>query len=464
MSQPSTPDSELVDLVKSGQTDAFSRIVSKYQNILCSIAYSKCGDFSKSEDLAQDSFLEAWKSIHKLKDPSSLKSWLCGIVRNLSHKHHAKKVTTLPIETIDHTHESVESSAEPIDRIVKQEEQQLIWDTLEKIPERYREPLILFYRESQSISKVASVLNLNEDTVKQQLSRGRKLLHEHMLTMVEDTLSQTKPESKFTHAVMAALPLSSTLTKVGISSTAGKALTVKFSWVYLIPLIGLYFAWVHIKDSETKRLKSFRIKLLCIHMATCLFASLVPLAFLLTPSYANYSIAYFIASTLVLDILLVALFFYSDKQHVKVMKEENVDIHPLTMFTKYDQSADHKKILKSQLAGFFAMSVSFGNLAYHLADIQGVYLLLALSFICFAYCLHLSFKHPHKSAYYQIVSMFFPSVVFIGLLNVYWVAYLKKLGFETPNYQALILCNLGLISIFTLLSVLSVRRIKSLSK
>ena len=199
-------------------------------------------------------------------------------------------------------------------------------------------------------------------------------------------------------------------------------------------------------------------------MATCLFASLVPLAFLLTPSYANYSIAYFIASTLVLDILLVALFFYSDKQHVKVMKEENVDIHPLTMFTKYDQSADHKKILKSQLAGFFAMSVSFGNLAYHLADIQGVYLLLALSFICFAYCLHLSFKHPHKSAYYQIVSMFFPSVVFIGLLNVYWVAYLKKLGFETPNYQALILCNLGLISIFTLLSVLSVRRIKSLSK
>src|SRR6185312_17029079 len=79
--------------------------------------------------------------------------------------------------------------------------------SLERIPQIYREPLVLFYREHQSIEAVAQNLDLTEDTVKQRLSRGRKLLHEQVLAFVEGALERTNPGKVFTIGVLAALPV-----------------------------------------------------------------------------------------------------------------------------------------------------------------------------------------------------------------------------------------------------------------
>jgi len=65
--------------------------------------------------------------------------------------------------------------------------------SLERVPELYREALILFYREHQSIENVARELDLTEDAVKQRLSRGRRLLQEEVLSFVETALERTKP-------------------------------------------------------------------------------------------------------------------------------------------------------------------------------------------------------------------------------------------------------------------------------
>ena len=61
----------------------------------------------------------------------------------------------------------------------------MLWRALERIPETYRESLILFYREHQSVAAVAAALELSEDAVKQRLSRGRKSLHEAVLAAGE---------------------------------------------------------------------------------------------------------------------------------------------------------------------------------------------------------------------------------------------------------------------------------------
>ena len=65
---------------------------------------------------------------------------------------------------------------------------------------------MLFYREHQSIETVAANLDLTEDTVKQRLSRGRKMLQEQVLAFVEGALSRTNPGKTFTLGVLAALP------------------------------------------------------------------------------------------------------------------------------------------------------------------------------------------------------------------------------------------------------------------
>src|SRR5215475_13262212 len=80
-------DAELVARSLAGDRDAFSRIVSRYQTLICSLAYSRIGNLGQSEDIAQETFITAWKHLRLLREPAKLRSWLCGIVRNRVHKN-----------------------------------------------------------------------------------------------------------------------------------------------------------------------------------------------------------------------------------------------------------------------------------------------------------------------------------------------------------------------------------------
>src|SRR5450631_547412 len=76
-------DASLVARSLAGSRDAFGRIVSRYQSLICSVAYSATGSISHSEDLAQETFLAAWKDLRSLREPERLRPWLCGIARNV---------------------------------------------------------------------------------------------------------------------------------------------------------------------------------------------------------------------------------------------------------------------------------------------------------------------------------------------------------------------------------------------
>ena len=56
-------DADLVGETLSGNRDAFSRIVTRYQSLICSLAYSATGGLGQSEDLAQETFITAWKHL-----------------------------------------------------------------------------------------------------------------------------------------------------------------------------------------------------------------------------------------------------------------------------------------------------------------------------------------------------------------------------------------------------------------
>src|ERR1700745_843712 len=78
----SVSDSDLVCHSLSGDRDAFGQIVSRYQSLICSLAYSAVGRLGQSEDVAQETFITAWKHLRLLREPARLRSWLCGIARN----------------------------------------------------------------------------------------------------------------------------------------------------------------------------------------------------------------------------------------------------------------------------------------------------------------------------------------------------------------------------------------------
>ena len=220
-------DAELVAQTLTGSREAFGRIVARYQSLICSLNYSAIGDLGRSEDIAQETFITAWKDLGKLREPEKLRSWLCQISRNLACDALRKqgREPSHDAEGLDSAHESPAPGLQPAERAINTEEQEILWRSVGRIPEIYREPLILFYREHQSVEAVAQKLELSEDAVKQRLSRGRKLLHEEVLAFVEGALERTNPGKVFTISVLAALSSVSISAK---AATAG-AVAVKSS-------------------------------------------------------------------------------------------------------------------------------------------------------------------------------------------------------------------------------------------
>ena len=86
----SEPDSHLWQLVSQGNVPAFESLVRRYQSLVCSVAYSACGNLALSEDVAQETFWTAWRQRASLQQPDRFKAWLCGIARNLAHNARRK--------------------------------------------------------------------------------------------------------------------------------------------------------------------------------------------------------------------------------------------------------------------------------------------------------------------------------------------------------------------------------------
>ena len=248
-------DADLVQRCLTEGSGAFAQIVARYQTLVCSLAYNATGSLSRSEDLAQEVFVTAWKDLRQLREPAKLRPWLCGIARRMmanTLRREGREPVCAAEELLDEHHAP---ELDPAQQTISREEEAILWRSLEKIPETYREPLILFYREGQSVERVAQALEISEDAAKQRLSRGRKLLQEQVAEFVEVALGQSAPGRTFTLCVIASLPLmAGSATAATLGTTAAKSgaaakgmglLTVLSTLIG--PVMGCFGAWVGIR-------------------------------------------------------------------------------------------------------------------------------------------------------------------------------------------------------------------------
>jgi len=256
-------DTHLVAESLEGNRDAFRQIVERYQTLICSLAYSATGNLSRSEDIAQETFLAAWRQLQFLREPSKLRAWLCGIARHRIQKNYDRDErepahNAAPLENVQN---SPAVEALPSEQAISREQEEILWRSLKKIPELYREPLILYYRENCSIEQVALELDLTEDAVKKRLSRGRNLLQDEVQAFMESILRRTAPDQTFSGAVLAMLPWA-VRTAVGPGAGAKGTAAAKsgFFSSWLLPLApflgiaaGIGAQWLIIRSTTADR-------------------------------------------------------------------------------------------------------------------------------------------------------------------------------------------------------------------
>jgi RNA polymerase sigma factor (sigma-70 family) len=207
MTRESVHDVELLRDSLQGRAESFEALVQRYQSLVCAITYGATGSVDKSEELAQETFLLAWKNLRQLRDLTRFKAWLCRIARNVIQNWLRSRQCDVSSKATGLEAASSQSSpmSPPVEVAIRQEQQAVVEQAIECIPEPYRVPLILFYRESKSTREVATALDISENNARQRIARARSMLRDQVAAMVETTLAKSKPGKAFTAAVVASL-------------------------------------------------------------------------------------------------------------------------------------------------------------------------------------------------------------------------------------------------------------------
>ncbi|WP_017445939.1 sigma-70 family RNA polymerase sigma factor [Gayadomonas joobiniege] len=156
--------------MKEKQTK-YEALVNAYHKDMYRYAYWLTHDAHTAEDVVQETFLRAWKSLDSLKDLKAAKSWLITILRRENARRFERKQFVMgeyeEQNIIDHNNHSDATA-----------EQYMLKKQIAKLPDEYRDPLVLQIIMGMSGDEIADSLNLNKNTVMTRLFRARNMLKE----------------------------------------------------------------------------------------------------------------------------------------------------------------------------------------------------------------------------------------------------------------------------------------------
>ncbi len=189
MSAELDPDAALMLRVKEGDTAAFTDLVDKYKQPVLNVAYRMLRDLTEAEDLAQNVFVQVYKSAHRYEVSSKFSTWLFTITRNLClneirrrSRHPASSLDTPHPENEDQPLHQIEDKKtfSPPEAALQGELEAKIEQALGDLPENQRLAIILCRQEELSYEDIARVLGCSLSATKSLIHRGRETLKERL--------------------------------------------------------------------------------------------------------------------------------------------------------------------------------------------------------------------------------------------------------------------------------------------
>lgn len=179
-------DNYYIEKVINGQTSYFSYIVEKYQDIVFSIALKVLKNREDAEEVAQESFVKAYKSLHTFQGKAKFSTWLYRITYNTSISETRKKKQHLT--SVDDIQISDEAEEMNLDGIPAENREKYVKAALEKLPEDEYTLVLLYYFEEQSIDEISKVTGLTTSNAKVKLHRARKKLYTILNEMLQEDI------------------------------------------------------------------------------------------------------------------------------------------------------------------------------------------------------------------------------------------------------------------------------------
>ena len=218
----------LVLTAARGDAEAYAELVSRTSGLVSSVTLAIVRDFDLSRDVAQEVFLALWRDLKNLRNPVSFLPWLRQTARNRAHaalRSHIRRRRLGEAGDFDATlAKAADPRPNPAEQMAKNEEARVLKAALDALPDETREIVILFYREGESLARVAALCELSETVVKKRLSRARERLRNDVRERLGEAVRRCAPDERFTAMVIAALPAVSAPAAAGGGLGVAKAI------------------------------------------------------------------------------------------------------------------------------------------------------------------------------------------------------------------------------------------------
>ena len=189
MPEVSDPDATLMLRVKRGDRAAFAELVGKYKQPVMNFVYRSLRDEIEAEDLAQNVFLQVYKSRDRYERTAKFSTWLFTIARNLC-LNEIRRRSRHPAESLEEAHTENDDLPQrqyedkkvflPTDSVLHGELAKKIEEALAELPENQRTAILLCRQDELSYEEIAKVLDCSLSATKSLIHRGRETLKEKL--------------------------------------------------------------------------------------------------------------------------------------------------------------------------------------------------------------------------------------------------------------------------------------------
>ena len=170
-----------LDKARQGDKAAFGQLIEAYQGPVYNLAYRMLNNSGEAEEAAQEAFIRAYTRLESYNPAHKFSTWMLSITSNycidLIRK---RRALLLSIDEPLPAHPALQSekSKGPESQMVTNEQQEMVQELLQELPEDYRQAVVLRYWYEMSYDEIAEVMNTTVSAIKSRLFRARRLLAE----------------------------------------------------------------------------------------------------------------------------------------------------------------------------------------------------------------------------------------------------------------------------------------------
>jgi RNA polymerase sigma-70 factor (ECF subfamily) len=157
------------------RTQCFEEILRNYENRIYNLVYWRVGNEEDARDLTQDVFLKVYKALPKFEGRSSAYTWVYRIALNHTTNFLRRK-RIFRFFGIEKAAEDPRIAEDPRDEMEKAPMRAKVRDKVQKLPDKYKQVVMLYYFEQKSYREMEEILGVSQGTLKSRLNRARAIL------------------------------------------------------------------------------------------------------------------------------------------------------------------------------------------------------------------------------------------------------------------------------------------------